>query len=146
MLIYFLIKSKSSWKRMKIKRDISDFISIIKEGVAITCVILFGSRARGDFTQFSDVDLIIIGEFTERFLDRPLKLLTKNNTPYNFEIFCYTELEFDSMFKCGNVLVLDAIYEGIPLEGQEFFDLYKERMEILKQQGLKRSNCTWILV
>ena len=131
---------------MTIKEEISDFISKIKKGFDLTCVILFGSRARGDYTQFSDVDLIIIGKFSEKFLDRPLKLLAKNNSPYNFEIFCYTQLEFDLMFKRGNALILDAIYEGIPLEGRKFFNLYKERMKLLQKQGLKRSNCTWILV
>ncbi|MHA1652171.1 MAG: nucleotidyltransferase domain-containing protein [Candidatus Helarchaeota archaeon] len=45
---------------MTIKEDLSKFIRKIKEIMPIKCIILFGSRARGDFTRFSDIDLIIM--------------------------------------------------------------------------------------
>ncbi|MHA1268423.1 MAG: nucleotidyltransferase domain-containing protein [Candidatus Helarchaeota archaeon] len=141
-----LIKLKNTLNKMKMEKALSNFISKIVKEMTIKCIILFGSRARGDFKQYSDVDLIIIGNFSERFLDRSLKLTEKNNSPYNFEIFCYTEQEFKSMFKRGNVIILDAIYEGIPLYGKEFFKIYKDQMNLLIEKGLKRSKCTWILI
>jgi len=131
---------------MTIKEALSKFLSKIKAKMNVKCVILFGSRARGDFMPHSDVDLIIIGDFTEKFLDRILIISEENDSPYNFETFCYTELEFESMFKRGNALVLDAIYEGIPLEGEEFFRMYKNQMNSLIKKGLKRTTCTWVLV
>ena len=109
-------------------------------------VILFGSQARGDFTPYSDVDLILIGDFKEKFMKRASKLLTYNKSNLNIEICCYTKKEFEKMFSDGNALILDAIYEGLPLKGDDFFKLYKSRFDEMIKKGLKRSNCTWILV
>ena len=129
-----------------IKDDLNQFISKIKKVVKIKCVILFGSRARGDYDPYSDVDLILIGDFKEKFLDRTFNLLILNESRFNFEIFCYTEGEFEKMFIKGNALILDAIYEGIPLDGKRFFESYKRKMNEMIQKGLKRSRCTWILL
>jgi predicted nucleotidyltransferase len=41
-------------------------------------VILFGSRARGDADEHSDLDVAIIKETDERFMDRPGKALFDN--------------------------------------------------------------------
>lgn len=125
---------------------ISEFISEINKIVKINCIILFGSQARGDFTPYSDVDLILIGDFKEKFMKRASKLLTYNKSNLNIEIFCYTKKEFEKMFSDGNALILDAIYEGLPLKGDDFFKLYKSRFDEMIKKGLKRSNCTWILV
>ncbi len=133
-------------KKIKIKNEIYDFISKIKELINIKSVILFGSRARGDHSPYSDIDLIIVADFKERFMERAPKLLIFNESKFNFEIFCYTEEEFNKMFTNGNALILDAIYEGIALKGKSFFDVYKDRMNKMIQKGLRRSNCTWILI
>ncbi|TFG17393.1 MAG: hypothetical protein EU531_03410 [Promethearchaeota archaeon] len=45
-----------------------------------------------------------------------------------FELFCYTEEEFENMFLKGNALILDSIHEGVALHGQSFFANYKDRM------------------
>jgi len=129
-----------------IQDELNSFLSSVKERIALECVILFGSQARGDFTQYSDIDLIIIADFKEDFFNRILSLLKLNESKYNFEIFCYTSNEFDTMFEKGNALILDSINEGIPLRGKSFFNFYKEKLNQLFKRGLKRSNCTWILV
>lgn len=111
----------------------------------LDCVILFGSRARGDHTRKSDIDLIIVGDFQEKFIYRPLKLLEFNQTNHALELFCYTPQEFETMFLRGEVIILDALDEGIPLMGEFFFRSYKKRFDELVQEGLKRSRCSWIL-
>ena len=55
----------------KVKNDLRSFVSKVKKKIKLKCMILFGSRARGDFSPFSDVDLIIIGDFKEEFLNSP---------------------------------------------------------------------------
>lgn len=129
-----------------IKEELNKFIAKVKTDVKIKCVILFGSRARGDFGPYSDVDLIFIGSFNRNFIERAYSLLILNESRFNFELFCYTEEEFEKMFISGNALILDAIYDGIPLEGFHFFESYKNRMNEMIQKGLKRSKCTWILL
>lgn len=77
---------------------------------------------------------------------RSLKLALLNESRYNFELFCYTEEEFEMMFVKGNALIYDAIYEGKPLAGTPLFNKYKKRMNQMIQKGLSRSNCSWILI
>ncbi len=129
-----------------INEELNKFIAKVKRDVKIKCLILFGSRARGDFGPYSDVDLILIADFSKNFLERAYSLLILNESRFNFELFCYTEEEFEKMFTSGNALILDAIYDGIPLEGFHFFELYKNKMNEMIQKGLKRSSCTWILL
>lgn len=129
-----------------IQDELNSFLSSVKELIALECVILFGSQARGDFTQYSDIDLIIVADFKEDFFNRILSLSKLNESKYNFEIFCYTANEFDNMFEKGNALILDSINEGIPLQGKSFFNFYKEKLNQLFKNGLRKSNCTWILV
>ncbi len=132
--------------KKEVKNELNSFIDKIKKSIEITCVILFGSQARGDYTRISDIDLIIIAGFNEDFFNRILNLTRLNKSRYNFELFCYTETEFSKMFARGNALILDSINEGIPLLGKSFFKIYKEKLNQLFQKGLKRSRCTWILV
>ena len=132
--------------KKEVQKELNSFIKKIKKTIEIKCVILFGSQARGDYSQVSDIDLIIIAEFKEDFFNRILNLTRLNKSRYNFELFCYTETEFNKMFERGNALVFDSINEGIPLLGESFFTRYKEKLNQLFQRGLKKSKCTWILV
>ena len=132
--------------KKEIQNELNSFIYRIKKTIEMSCIILFGSQARGDYTQVSDIDLIIIADFKEDFFNRILNLTRLNESRYNFELFCYTETEFSKMFERGNALVLDSINEGIPLLGKSFFKIYKEKLNQLFRKGLKKSSCTWILV
>lgn len=132
--------------KKEVKSELDLFLNDIENHIKVKTIILFGSQARGDYTQASDIDLIIIADFKEDFFNRILKLSKLNKSRYNFELFCYTEIEFKKMFKNGNALILDSINEGIPLRGKSFFNNYKEKLNQLFQKGLKKSNCTWVLV
>lgn len=132
--------------KKEVQNELNSFIRRIKKTINIKCVILFGSQARGDYTQVSDIDLIIIADFKEDFFNRILNLTRLNKSIYNFEMFCYTDTEFNKMFERGNALILDSINEGIPLLGKPFFNVYKERLNQLFRKVLKKSSCTWILV
>ncbi|MHA1671732.1 MAG: nucleotidyltransferase domain-containing protein [Promethearchaeota archaeon] len=132
--------------KKEVQIELNSFIKKIEKTIEIACAILFGSQARGDYTQISDIDLIIIADFKEDFFNRILNLTRLNESGYNFELFCYTETEFKKMFERGNAFILDSINDGIPLVGESFFTCYKERLNQLFQRGLKKSKCTWILV
>lgn len=130
----------------EIEKELEHFISKLENQYILNCVILFGSQARGDYLPYSDIDLIIIADFKDEFFKRSLKLTLLNESRYNFELFCYTEEEFDMMFVKGNALIYDAIYEGKPLVGSHLFNKYDKRMNKMIQKGLNRSNCSWVLI
>src|SRR3989344_3411614 len=59
-------------------------------------MLLFGSRARGDYKLTSDVDLIVISKDFKKlsFRERPNDFLDTWILPIDFEVICYTPEEF----------------------------------------------------
>jgi predicted nucleotidyltransferase len=60
-------------------------------------IVLFGSMARSDHDEASDVDLIIVYETDKRFLDRLEELYLSWNIPKAVDILAYTPSEYESM-------------------------------------------------
>lgn len=75
-------------------------------------IILFGSFARGDFNEGSDVDLIVIGDWQQDFLDRIKVLLDMNEFGLPLEPIGYTEQEFEQMADEGNRFISEVITTG----------------------------------
>ena len=78
-----------------------------------TLVLLFGSLARGDVHEGSDIDLIVVGDFSGRFHERPGAVLELTDLPV--EPLCYTPDEFAAMLSDENPFILAALEEGIPV-------------------------------
>lgn len=55
------------YKNTGIKKKVIEELKIIAEKCNIEKIILFGSRARGDFKERSDIDLAVLGEETDKF-------------------------------------------------------------------------------
>jgi predicted nucleotidyltransferase len=79
-------------------------------------ILLFGSFARGDIHEGSDVDMIVIANFTEGFLDR-IKTLLDLNVGLPLEPIGYTPEEFKRMKEQGNPFILDVLREGKVING-----------------------------
>lgn len=60
-------------------------------------IVLFGSMARSDHDEASDIDLIIVYETDKRFLDRLEELYMSWNIPKAVDILAYTPSEYESM-------------------------------------------------
>jgi len=90
-------------------------------------VILFGSFATGDINEGSDVDLVVIANFKEPFLDR-IKLLLDMNDEIGLPIEAvgYTPEEFIRMRKEKNPFILEVLdnskllYGTIPVSEREY--------------------------
>jgi len=80
-------------------------------------VILFGSFARGDINEGSDVDICVVADFKERFLDR-IKTLLKLNEGLPLEPIGYTPEEFKRMEDEKNPFILEVKREGKVLYGE----------------------------
>ena len=76
-------------------------------------VIVFGSLARGDVCDVSDVDLLIIkSSATGRLLERIGEVLQFTSGRIQVEPLVYTQSELDRMVRQGNPLVTQALREG----------------------------------
>lgn len=76
-------------------------------------IILFGSFALNDIHEGSDVDVIVIADFRESFLDRIKLLLDLNNDPrLPLEPAGYTQGEFERMRIEGNRFIQEVLDKG----------------------------------
>lgn len=76
-------------------------------------IILFGSHARQDADEYSDLDLVVIKETEERFLDRLKRVFDLINPDFALDILVYTPQEFAQMVEEGNVFLERVMEEGI---------------------------------
>ena len=69
-------------------------------------IILFGSYARGDTDEYSDLDLILIKKTDKRFVERlgEVPLL-----PVHADVLVYTPEEFEQMKENENPFILSAL-------------------------------------
>lgn len=98
----------------KIKR----YAERVVERLQPQAVILFGSFARGDVNEGSDVDLIVVADFEEPFLDRIKVLLDLNDgIGLPLEPIGYTPEEFQKMKEEGNLFIREVLETGKILYG-----------------------------
>ncbi len=76
-------------------------------------VILFGSRARGDDDEYSDLDLVIIKETEERFLDRLERVYELVKPTFAMDVLVYTPQEFAEMQERDNPFIEMVLKEGV---------------------------------
>ncbi len=122
---------------MELSDLFQNMIAELQKRIDLTGVILFGSQAKGSARPDSDYDVLVVGQFKEKFLDRG-RWVVQLTPRVPIDIFCYTPDEFEDMFKTYHLTAMDAIGQGIPLYGEEFFNTYKSRYEEFVRQGLKR--------
>lgn len=88
-------------------------IQRIASGYSPKQIWLYGSFARGDFHQGSDLDLIIIKETTVRFPDRIEEVLQFCPGSLAVEPLVYTEKEAEAMLAEGNAFLEQVFSAGI---------------------------------
>ncbi len=94
----------------KIFEDIKDFAKELKKKFAIKAIYLYGSFAKEEIHEGSDIDLVIVGEFKERFPYRIGKILELTNLP--IEPLVYTEEEFQEMVDDENPFIKEVMKTG----------------------------------
>ena len=97
----------------KSNKIVKRFINLIIKKFNLKKIIIFGSFARGDYHKGSDLDLIIVGEFKERFIDRIGKILELNDSDLEIDVMVYTEEELQKMIQEKRPFIQQALEEGI---------------------------------
>ena len=74
-------------------------------------VLLIGSYARGDFNLWSDIDLLIVGNFN----GNPLERLKNIDFPPGYETIMLTPEEISKMKMKNDKFITDALKDGVIL-------------------------------
>ncbi len=75
-------------------------------------IVLFGSSARGEVDEHSDIDLVIIKKTRDRFLQRLKKAALLIKEPISVDLFVYTPEEFAQMLDDENSFAQTVAKEG----------------------------------
>jgi len=103
--------------RERVIREVKVFAKSLREVLGSITVVLVGSYARGDFNEWSDIDLLIIVAEADpnplKRYDKILDLLVKYSLP--IEPIIVTKGEFLKGLKKKNPLFMEAIKLGVIL-------------------------------
>ena len=94
-------------KAIKEKINIDEIVKIfINQYGPIEKIFLFGSHARGDADEYSDLDLIVI-----KITDMPFvkRLISVPSLPVHADVFVYTPEEFERMKENENPFIMSAL-------------------------------------
>ncbi len=75
-------------------------------------VLVFGSAARGDWHEASDIDLLIVRDTEEPFFERLRQVYRLLPPDLAVDVLVYTPQELERMLTRGNGLLARAIREG----------------------------------
>lgn len=78
-------------------------------------VIVFGSYARGDYDQYSDLDIIIVCDTQLPFVERFREFHQLFELPMAIELLVYTPQEFEKMVKRENPFITPVLEYGIDI-------------------------------
>ncbi len=128
------------------RKGIKKFCNNVISTLNPKCIILYGSLARGDFNQRSDIDIIVISSnLPKDYYQRATLLFELIETYDPIEPLGFTPSEFISMIKSRHCTSLFAMKEGIPLYGEDFFNnLKKIHQDIVNKYKIVKGHSTWI--
>ncbi|MBI2891473.1 MAG: nucleotidyltransferase domain-containing protein [Nitrospirae bacterium] len=75
-------------------------------------IILFGSAARGETDDESDLDFVVIRRTHERFVERLEGAARALRTAEPIDVFVYTPEEFERMAREENPFILNVLSDG----------------------------------
>lgn len=97
-------------RREEYLQKVKQFAQELKTKFPIQEIYLHGSFASGKIHEGSDMDLVIVGDFKERFLDRIGRILDLTDLP--IEPLVYTPEEFDKMRQAANPFIATVLATG----------------------------------
>lgn len=75
-------------------------------------IILFGSAARGDYKEDSDIDMLIIKDTAKRRIDRIKDVLLAVDYSVPFEPLVYSPREVEKRTNLGDSFILEVLNQG----------------------------------
>ncbi|RKY97886.1 MAG: hypothetical protein DRQ10_08030 [Candidatus Hydrothermota bacterium] len=99
---------------------IKEIVERLKKVPEVKKIIVFGSRARGDYSEESDIDLLVIGDFEGKIVWRRYHLLLNLidlHEKIDIDIFPLREDELIELVDSGSSFWKEVIHSGSVVYG-----------------------------
>ncbi len=125
-----------------IKYTIKKYINDVIKELNPKCIILYGSLARGDFNERSDIDIIVISSLLPKnYYERAKLLYGLIKTFDPIDPIGFTPEEFINMIKKRHCTSLFAMEEGKALYGKKYFSYLKKiHKEVIIKYKIVKGN------
>jgi hypothetical protein len=97
-------------RRKEILKELKEFVRGLKKKLPVQSVYLYGSFARGEIHEGSDIDLLIVADIPGRIFERIGKVLELTDLP--IEPLVYTQDQFERMKSSKNPLIMEVLKTG----------------------------------
>ncbi|HMO57941.1 MAG TPA: nucleotidyltransferase domain-containing protein [Roseiflexaceae bacterium] len=81
-------------RRAVLEQELERYVALLKEHIHPERIILFGSLADNTLHDWSDIDLVVVHQSDQRFLDRVKAILQLLQPRVGIDILVYTPAEF----------------------------------------------------
>jgi hypothetical protein len=135
-----------SWKAELKKRSeaaVARFIEELGDMVRPRCVLLFGSYARGNFTEGGDVDVCVVAD------GLPADIFARRHVQGRVAIpgvaaIGFAPAEFLESLEQGNFLVPDIMADGVPVFDEGYYEHARAAFAAtVQRRGLVREEKGW---
>jgi len=96
----------------EVREKIDRYVREVVEKLHPSLIVLFGSFSSGEINEGSDVDILVVADFKEGFLERIRTLMDLNRFRIPIEPVGYTPEEFEEMKRRGNLFVTEVLEKG----------------------------------
>ena len=100
-------------------------------GDRLETIIVYGSVAREESTEESDIDVMIISPQRKAIYDKVFDIGFQNDLKYDTltTFILYTPDEFKRRFSCGEPLIIEVLKEGRAVYGQQQLSEYQRALQ-----------------
>lgn len=103
-------------RQQKLQAELDRFMPTLINQFKALKIVIFGSFAGNEVSEWSDLDIVVVRDTTLRFLDRSAELIRVLQPQVGVDFLVYTPDEWDSMIK-ENLFVRKEISE----KGKELY-------------------------
>jgi len=96
----------------EVSKKIDDYVAEVVRKLNPDLILLFGSFATGDINEGSDIDILVVADFKETFLDRIRTLMDINTFKIPIEPVGYTPEEFTQMKDRKSPFIMEVLEKG----------------------------------
>ena len=109
------VETEARNRTIELQNELERWIEILKNQYYPEKIILFGSFAHGRVGRWSDIDLVIVKETHETFLDRIKEVLLLLQPKVGVDILVYTPQEVIDLSTRGTFIKKEILSKGITL-------------------------------